>query len=210
MIKNFAKFVFGLTVVAFTSAAPAGITAAQYIPSDGDSGYGVGDSIFQAAQTFVSNQTGDVEEVQFLLLSNSTIPGSLTATVTDLVAGEPGSTLGSVTVLNPVFPPLSNEEDPDPFWFAFDFNGESIGLQSGTGYAIILSTPDGIGIRGDLPGSYADGKAFITSNSGSTWNGVDGGMTDWGFQVTVVPEPTSAALLGFGGLLVTRRRRCRR
>ncbi len=189
-----------LVLALFISFATLGLThranaipvvAAEY-DALGNQGFGVGASFF-AGQTFLSTESGTVLDVS-ILARQTTPPGFITIGLAETSAGVPGSILDSVTVLNPI---LSDT----PALFTVDFSSVNIDLLAGTTYAVIVSADIGVGVRLDNPGSYADGQAFRSSDSGASWTPFnDTADSDYGFRVRVdsvasVPDGGSTILL---------------
>ena len=105
-------------------------------------------------------------------------PEFVTVALAETSAGVPGLVLDSVTVLNPI---LSSSPTP----ITVDFSSLNIDLIAGTTYAVIVSSDNnGLGVAFDDPGSYADGQAFESDNSGTSWFGL-GGASDLDFRVRV-------------------------
>lgn len=96
-----------------------------------------------------------------------------------------------------------------------DNNDDFSGLQSGVD-SLALAEGNYIVVIGGFNSFFGDGLAFAGANGGNFVLNFDGvnianGLTNGddfaGFTFQVVPTPASAAILGLGGLVATRRRR---
>ncbi|MEM6552737.1 MAG: PEP-CTERM sorting domain-containing protein [Planctomycetota bacterium] len=196
-----------LTVAVPAVTASGSIVTAEFLPANENNNYGVGGAFF-AAQTFPVSQSGVIDEVSILLLpvdDAADRPDSITISIADTVAGVPNAILGSFTVDNPETPVDASFRPPGAL-YTVDFSGQAVSLLAGETYAWTVSgTGNTISVRGDFPGTYADGQGFESPDNGVSW--FTGPIGDSGFVITVVPEPSSLIAFGLGGLLIARPRR---
>ena len=137
------------------------VVAAEY-DALGNIGFSVGEPFF-AGQTFLATESGTVLDVSILASGTNDLvdPAFVTIALAETSAGLPGAILDSVTVLNPILSFLSAS------LFTVDFSSVNIDLVAGTSYALIVSSDNnvGIGLNGDILGSYADGSPLHSSVS---------------------------------------------
>lgn len=85
-------------------------------------------------------------------------------------------------------------------WVDVSWNAVNITADS-TYYLVFTSANDTLGIAGSLNNPYSRGQVFANPGFQSY------ASYDYTFRTYAVPSPASAALLGLGGLVATRRRR---
>lgn len=110
--------------------------------------------------------------------------------------------LGSVTVGGGVFNDAftaSGDSNLEFLGTEFFLDDQLIALSLGESFA--LTARDAT-----LSGTFADGSAFSFDLNSTDVNGQDFFATNANVTLTVVPEPTTLALLGLGGLALLRRR----
>lgn len=169
----------------FIHESEAAITAESL--GAADAGYGAGGDQYQAAQTFQATLSGKVGGVTvYLADSGQPDPTFVTVTLTEVTGGVPGAVLGSATIVSPLTQVSSAA-------FTADFSSQSILLAQGTNYALTISTPDSIRVRGDVGDPYPDGSGFFSSDSGTNW--IPWGDGDFNFQVQVLPEQRDDRLI---------------
>ncbi|MEM9481686.1 MAG: PEP-CTERM sorting domain-containing protein [Verrucomicrobiota bacterium] len=147
----------------------------------------------------VQVQQGDVPDVP---------TDDLVMTIRPTTAGVPdfSQSFGSVSLPATTIPPFDNFTS-GPFT-SFDVSGLNIMVSPGQVLAIDLSYPTGTGsyfiYDAEVP-IYAGGSTFVLGVADGFF--ADTGR-DSGFRTTVlIPEPSSLLMLGFGALVLFRRRR---
>ena len=125
-------------------------------------GYGAGGDQYQAAQTFKARLSGHVGEVTVLLSSGGEATPFVTIALTEVVGGLPGVVLGTADIVSPTL-------DGTPTRFSADFSGQDIFLTQGTDYALTVSTPGSVVVRGFDGDPYSDGSGFVSYDFGATW-----------------------------------------
>ncbi|MEM6853828.1 MAG: PEP-CTERM sorting domain-containing protein [Planctomycetota bacterium] len=164
-------------------------------------------------QTFTAGVTGKLDSIdlQVLQSSSGTPAGNLVVDILGTASGTPDLTnvLGSGSVVGTTLPPPSFD---DGQFTNIDLSAAGIDVTVGEVLAFRVR-PELAGDffslvdRDGLPPDYAGGSLFNALGINAPLNLVSD--SDAGFRTYVtVPEPTSLALLGLGGLLVARRR-CR-
>ncbi len=93
-----------------------------------------------------------------------------------------------------------------------DFTGNGLTSEDAVSIIYSNSNPTVTLIGGSFDNNTSDTITFssgnaLTANESFTINRVDGNFSLEGFNVTVVPEPSSTVLLGIGGLALILRRR---
>ncbi|MEM6552740.1 MAG: PEP-CTERM sorting domain-containing protein [Planctomycetota bacterium] len=176
---------------------------------DGSTSIQAGQIVYQ---TFTVGVTGTLDSIDLQVLQSSQgVPaGDLVVDILGTTGGTPdlSNVLGSGSVVGTTLPPPSFD---DGQFTNIDLSAAGIDVTVGEVLAFRVR-PELAGDffslvdRDGLPPDYAGGSLYITRGIADPPNfAID---SDAGFRtyVTVIPEPTSAALLGFGGLLVARRR----
>jgi len=203
-----------LTAALTVAASHAGATVLdqEFVPGvpGGSSPAGV-----LTAQTFTAGITGTLDSVTAHIVNFGGSIEDLTLAVYSTAAGEPSTSLGSVTLDSTAFPTNSAALGSGNFT-AFDFLGLGIAMQAGFEYALVVTTPETqnkYSWRSSTgqPNQYAGGQRYVSTDGGVSWTGDS--SWDYAFQTFVnpasVPEPMTLALLlgAIGAAAVSRRRR---
>jgi len=139
--------------------------------------------------------------------SSSILSLSVTAGGVDFAASSPGS-----MIIN------SGISDPDYNSISFDVASPNFGVTSGSVNGLNIDRFT-MSINGD--GSLLDGEGLLEALTNETFSAADflsakvlhnvSSIAAWGYvsniNITAVPAPSTAVLLGLGGLVATRRRR---
>ena len=203
-------------VVCSTSVQAASIvTASHTLPPSASSwfntGAGIGtDGIVfdnREAQTFTATTSGILDTVSFVATRLSGTTADLRVTLTNLIGGQPGVSIASGLVGVNSFAEGFLSGNPDEFTTAINFFSENIFLEAESQYAIVFSTDTteaNYRIYGDYSG-YLDGTEMHFQNSGPF---EPSSSADLFFEVSVnpIPEPTTLLLLGFGAMMLRRKR----
>ena len=144
------------------------------------------------AQTFAPGLTSTLDSIDLYLFdSDSNYPTNI-----EIVQGNPGSTtiLGTTTI---------TVDPSDQGWYNIDFSGETISLNAGATYSIVIYNNDSsftidptfkLGINSS--GGYANGemwyKGFLP------WQQSAGGSWDLAFKTYMQPVPIPSAMLLLG------------
>lgn len=210
-----------LSVVFLTFSHTGGLwgeTSAEYIPT-GDPEIGFSNYGFSTnenrdralAQTFTPLVGGFVDEVSvFLQIKPNPDSPSMTIDVSILGLNVDGVPTDFLETVSFVAPAVLNS--PTPTFFSADFSGTGLSLSTDTSYAIRLSTPEPVNAGEVAAYSWVGDRGGY--GGGKPWESLDDdpfqefGSNDYGFRVTVVPEPSSLVMLGLGltGVVLWRRR----
>ena len=173
-------------------------TIAEYVPPSDFPLFGFSRDSYRPGQAFTPTESGQLAEISVLLASNGEPPISVYVELRPTLAGVPTSTvLATATVA------VGNLLSPTPTLFSADFEPFDLNLAAGTVYAFTLRTSidGGATAIGDLDNGYLGGDAYVSNDSGTSWEYQSGSSRyDIGFTVTTIPEPTSFALAAFGFL----------
>lgn len=158
------------------------------------------------AQTFVPGVSGTLDHIDVNLGSAypNTVP--VTVSVVETAVTVPsGDVLGSVCI---------EDIGMKGGWITFDFHSQSIALTDGTLYGIVVAADEPISTYPGISWGYQSSGDPYTAGA-CWWNQPSGWMlagtgADAAFKTYMVPEPTTALLLGVGGLVALVKRRTRR
>ena len=207
-------------IISMMSSTQAAVTLVSNLAngqSEEDSFY-TGRSLYQSFST--GSEAAIIQGIK-LKIGYVGTPTTIDISVYSDISGGVGSSLGSFTVVDP--------SSLGSGYGSFDFAG-SLGVNANSNYWLVLSATGGLDSDGNLPGS-AHNYVRITSDPAQTgmtgwtlanshWNGnhldsSSGGFGEYGgnpihVEITGVPEPSVACLLGLGlGALALVRRRSR-
>ncbi len=141
------------------------------------------------AQTFTAGITGDLDQVDLVVFRFST-PGDLTVQIQAVAGGVPsGTVLASATVAESSISDVTATLISVPF-------ASPAQVTAGTQSAIVVSAPNGsdrppfrtYNLSGAFSNPYLAGTAFISGNSGLSWQFAPGGDADLAFNTYVSPH----------------------
>lgn len=167
------------------------------------------------AQTFTAGTSGQLEKIDLYLDNTTSVSGGVYPTTISIV--NVNSDVPNGSILGQVF-----ADSLDSGFNSIDFLQESISLTAGVQYGIVLSNDDSERYTGDS--THWRAKSGDIYSRGSLWFwSVDTEWTqsvqppgdvpletfydkDATFITYMVPEPTTILLLGFGSLLLRKRK----
>ena len=207
-------------IISMMSSTQAAVTLVSNLAN----GQGEDDSFYTGRSLYQSFSTGsEAATIQGIKLNIGYVgtPTTIDISVYSDIDGLVGSSLASFTAVDP--------SSLASGYGSVDFAG-SLGVNANSNYWLVLSATGGLDSDGNLPGS-AHNYVRITSDPAQTgmtgwtlanshWNGnhldsSSGGFGEYGgnpihVEITGVPEPSVACLLGLGlGALALVRRRSR-
>ena len=207
-------------IISMMSSTQAAVTLVSNLAN----GQGEDDSFYTGRSLYQSFSTGsEAATIQGIKLNIGYVgtPTTIDISVYSDIDGLVGSSLASFTAVDP--------SSLASGYGSVDFAG-SLGVNANSNYWLVLSATGGLDSDGNLPGS-AYNYVSITSDPAQTgmtgwtlanshWNGnhldsSSGGFGEYGgnpihVEITGVPEPSVACLLGLGlGALALVRRRSR-
>ena len=216
-LKQTAILAVIISMLSSTQAAVSLVSNLANGPSEQDSFY-TGRSLYQSFST--GSEAATIQGIK-LNIGYVGTPTTIDISVYSDIDGLVGSSLASFTAVDP--------SSLASGYGSVDFAG-SLGVNANSNYWLVLSATGGLDSDGNLPGS-AHNYVRITSDPAQTgmtgwtlanshWNGnhldsSSGGFGEYGgnpihVEITGVPEPSVACLLGLGlGALALVRRRSR-
>lgn len=164
----------------------------------------------RSADDFSLATTETIGSIQFwgVWLDNVTGAENFTAVFYDDVSGSPGSVLASIQLVN------ASSSTTGADLFGFDEYLHTADLttaftaEAGSTYYLSIYNNSGLGDDGTWAWGSSDAGTvgWLSQDSGSTFDS-DDRIGGFAFRLVNIPSPASAALLGMGGLLASRRRR---
>ncbi len=200
----------GTTMFAAITIVAAATTAnADILDQDNRIPIGIGGGAvaegFVLAQTVTVGLDGQLSRIGLQVNVASDAIENLNIRLLGLNAGAPDtSNVLATAALVPSDVPVGNASGTIPVTFV-DFAADNLVFSVGDTFAIELSSDAANNSPFNERYLWSRGTAYsggVPFRNGSEQNG-----NDYNFQTFVVPEPSSLALLGFGGLFVARRRR---
>ncbi len=203
--RKTAIFCIASLAIAFAHAASADNSVASYLPSIASQGDGIGGyqgSQIVEAQTFTATGSGFLSRIGVSLQYGAQQDG-VTIQLRDAAGGTPGS----IVLASSFLPPASivQADFGNTVLTYFDFSTSGIALVSGIQYTIVIESGTAssdinyyVNAKGQY--EYSGGGAFQSYDGGMTFGAYGGapGLLSDVFDVRVVPEPSSVALLAAG------------
>lgn len=195
--------ILSIVVCSTSVQATPVVTASHTLPTSATrwfsagAGIGTDGTVFdnRVAQTFTVTTSGVLDTISFIATRSDGTTADLRVTLTNLIGGQPGISMASSLVEVNSFTEGFLSGRPDEFTTTLNFSSDDILLETGSQYAIVLSTDTieaNYRIYGDYSG-YLGGNKLSFQNSGPFESPPY--EVDFFFEVTVIPEPSSMFLV---------------